>query len=202
MAGRIVVLISGSGSNMEALADACDRGEIDAEVVAVVADRDCIGLKVAESRGIRSDLLAPNGFDSRERWSEALRDLVAGYEPHLVVSAGFMRILAPVFVDAFYGRLINLHPSLLPAFPGAHAVRDALEHRVKITGSTVHFVDTEVDHGPIIMQKPVPVRSGDDEESLHQRIKQLEHRLLPEVCRLWFQGRVRIEGRRVDIVER
>lgn len=202
MAGRIVVLISGSGSNMEALADACDRGDIDAEVAAVIADRDCIGLKVAESRGLPTELLEPRDFDSRDHWSETLRDLVAGYGPDLVVSAGFMRILAPAFVDAFYGRLINLHPSLLPAFAGAHAVRDALEYGVKITGSTVHFVDREVDHGPIIMQKPVPVRSRDDEEALHERIKSLEHRLLPEVCRLWFQRRVHLHGRRVDVDQR
>ncbi len=202
VAGRMVVLVSGSGSNMEALADACGRGEVDAGVVAVVADRDCVGLKAADSRGLQIALLEPAGFDSREQWSEALRDLVAGYEPDLVVSAGFMRILAPPFVDAFYGRLINLHPSLLPAFAGAHAVREALEYGVKVTGSTVHFVDRQVDHGPIIMQKPVPVRAGDDEETLHQRIKALEHRLLPEVCRLWFQGRIHLQGRRVEIQER
>lgn len=202
MAGRIVVLISGSGSNMEALADACHRGDIEAEVVAVVADRECIGLKAAESRALPTELLEPRNFDSREEWSASLLDLVGRYEPDLVVSAGFMRILAPAFVDSFSGRLINLHPSLLPAFAGAHAVRDALDYGVKVTGSTVHFVDREVDHGPIIMQKPVPVRSGDDEESLHRRIKALEHRLLPEVCRLWFQRRVHLDGRRVEIEER
>ena len=202
MAGRIVVLISGSGSNMEALADACEQGEVGAAVVAVVADRECIGLKAAESRGLPTELVEPGDFSSREEWSAGLRDLVAGYEPDLVVSAGFMRILAPAFVDVFYGRLINLHPSLLPAFAGAHAVRDALEYGVKVTGSTIHFVDREVDHGPIIMQKPVPVRQGDDVDALHERIKTLEHRLLPEVCRVWFEGRIRLEGRRVEILDR
>lgn len=199
MAGRIVVLISGAGSNMEALADACEAGEVPGRVVAVVADRDCVGIKAAEARGLVTAVLEPAEFESRDAWSAALGDLVAAHEPDLVVSAGFMRILAPVFVSAFEGRLVNLHPSLLPSWPGAHAVRDALEAGVKITGSTVHFVDDEVDHGPIIAQKPVPVRDTDDEDSLHERIKLLEHRLLPEVCRLLLEGRVSLEGRRTRI---
>ena len=118
-----------------------------------------------------------------------MRDRVAGYRPDLVVSAGFMRILAPVFVDAFAGRLINLHPSLLPAFPGAHAVRDALAAGVKVTGTTVHHVDHLVDHGPILLQEAVDVRADDDEASLHARIKAVEHRLLPEACRILLERR-------------
>jgi phosphoribosylglycinamide formyltransferase 1 len=199
VAGRIVVLISGSGSNLEALADACDDGRVDGEIVAVLADRECTGLKLAEQRELEHLLVRPKEYESREAWSEALRDEVAAREPDLVVSAGFMRILAPVFVAAFRGRLINLHPSLLPAFKGAHAVRDALEFGVKVTGSTVHFVDDEVDDGPIIMQKPTPVRDDDTEESLHERIKSLEHRLLPEVCSLFLDGRVELIDRRVRI---
>jgi phosphoribosylglycinamide formyltransferase 1 len=199
VAGRIVVLISGSGSNMEALADACDDGSVDAEIAAVLADRECTGLKLAEQRELKHLLVRPSEYESREAWNEALRDEVAACEPDLVVSAGFMRILAPVFVAAFRGRLINLHPSLLPAFKGAHAVRDALEFGVKVTGSTVHFVDDEVDDGPIIMQKPTPVRDDDTEESLHERIKSLEHRLLPEVCALFLDERVELIDRRVRI---
>ena len=202
MSGRIVVLISGSGSNMEALVDACEAGEVPGEVVAVVADRECTGLKVAEQRDLPHQLVRPNDYESRDEWCVALRDEVASSEPDLVVSAGFMRILAPVFVDAFAGRLINLHPSLLPSFKGAHAVRDALEFGAKVTGSTIHFVDVEVDHGPIIMQKPTPIRDGDTEESLHDRIKSLEHRLLPEVCRLFLEGRVVLDAGRVRIKER
>jgi phosphoribosylglycinamide formyltransferase 1 len=113
-----------------------------------------------------------------------LRDRVAAREPDLVVAAGFMRILAPSFVDAFSGRLINLHPSLLPAFPGANAVRDALAHGVKVTGTTVHLVDHEVDHGPILLQEAVSVLPDDTEATLHERIKKVEHRLLPAACRL------------------
>jgi phosphoribosylglycinamide formyltransferase 1 len=196
VAGRIVVLISGAGTNMEALAAACDRGEVPAAVVSVVADRACAGLKVAEHRSIEALVVDFKSFASREEWSEALRDRVRAYHPDLVVSAGFMRVTSPVFVDAFTGRYINLHPSLLPCFPGAHGVRDALAAGVKVTGSTVHFVDAEVDHGPILLQEAVRVQEGDDEDVLHGRIKVVEHRMLPEACRLILEGRVHIENGR------
>jgi len=181
--GRIVVLISGAGSNMEALIDACRAGEVPGEVVAVIADRDCAGLAKAEERSVPTKIIAPGPFASREGWSEALRDEVARLEPDLVVSAGFMRILAPVFVDAFAGRLINLHPSLLPAFPGAHAVRDALAAGATVTGTTVHHVDHGVDTGRVISQREVEVLQDDDEGTLHERIKEAERELLPRVCK-------------------
>jgi phosphoribosylglycinamide formyltransferase-1 len=190
MAGRIVVLISGSGSNMDALAAECERGEVPGWITAVVADRDCLGLRLAEKRDIPTIVVEPGDYADREQWNVALRDQVAAQRPDLIVSAGFMRILSPTFVEAFAGRLINLHPSLLPAFPGAHGVRDALAAGVKETGSTVHFIDNEVDHGQIIMQESVPVTDGDDEASLHERIKEVEHRMLPEVCRLILEGKV------------
>lgn len=201
MPGRIVALISGSGTNMEALVDACEAGRVPGEVVAAVADRDCDGLRLAEKRGIDAHLVDFSAFEERDEWSAALRARVQSYEPDLVVSAGFMRILAPAFVDAFAGKLINLHPALLPAFPGAHGVRDALDHGVKVTGSTVHFVDHLVDHGPILLQEAVPVRRGDTTETLHARIKEVEHRLLPEACRLILEGKVSIEGTKVTIHE-
>ena len=183
MPGRIVVLISGTGSNMAALVDACARGEVAGEVVAVVADRECDGVAKAAERDVATTVVTPKAFASRDEWNVALRDEVARHEPDLVVSAGFMRILAPAFVDAFAGRLINIHPSLLPSFPGAHAVRDALAAGMKVTGTTVHYIDHEVDHGEVIAQKPVAIEPGDDEGSLHERIKEVEHRLLPEVCK-------------------
>ena len=189
MAGRIVVLISGTGSNMEALVGAAERGEVPGKVVAVVADRPCDGIGIAENKGIPSVLMEPKDFGSREEWSDALRDRVAGYEPDLVVSAGFMRILAPVFVDEFAGRLINIHPSLLPAFPGAHAVRDALAAGAKVTGTTVHHLDHGVDTGEIIAQGSVDIRSDDDEATLHERIKEIERALLPRVCRQMLEAR-------------
>lgn len=191
MRGRIVVLISGTGTNMEALVDACHRDEVPGDVVAVLADRDCLGLEIARRRGIAADLVEPKKFASRDEWSVALRDRVASFRPDLVVSAGFMRILGPAFVDAFEDRLLNIHPSLLPAFPGAHAVRDALDAGVAETGTTIHFIDHEVDHGPIVLQARVPIQADDDEAVLHERIKEQEHRLLPEACRLFLTGELK-----------
>lgn len=197
MSGRIVVLISGSGSNLAALADACARGEVPGRVVAAVADRDCSGLALARRRGIPAQVVDFSTYPTRAAWCEALRVVVAGYGPDLVVSAGFMRILSPDFVDAFSGKLINLHPSLLPAFPGAHAVRDALQAGVRTTGTTVHFVDHLVDHGPVICQEEVAIEPGDTEETLHERIKAVEHRLLPRTCALLLKGQVRLHDGRV-----
>jgi phosphoribosylglycinamide formyltransferase-1 len=177
---------------MEALADACDNGEVPGEVVAVVADRDCIGLKAADKRGIDTALVDFREFTSRDDWNSALRDRAARYEPDLVVSAGFMRLLGRDFVDAFSGRLINLHPALLPAFPGTNAVRDALAAGVKVSGTTIHFIDHEMDHGQIILQEAVRVEPGDDEDELRDRIKAVEHRLLPQACRMVLEGKVRI----------
>lgn len=194
MAGRIVVMISGTGSAMEALAVACARKELPADVVAVIADRDCFGLKVAAKHGLPAFTIEPAAYPSREEWNEALRECVDEFRPHVVVLAGFMRVLAAVFVDAYTGRLINLHPSLLPAFPGAHAVRDALGAGVKVTGTTVHLVDLEVDHGPILLQEAVRVQPGDTEESLHARIKNVEHRLLPQACRLILEHKIQVHN--------
>jgi phosphoribosylglycinamide formyltransferase-1 len=199
--GRIVVLISGSGSNMDALAEACESGEVPGSVVAVLADRECPGLSLAQARGIPTKVVEMKGFPDRETWSDALRGEALAHDPDLVVSAGFMRILSPVFVDEFEGRLINLHPALLPDFPGAHSVRDALAAGVRETGSTVHFVDREVDHGPTILQERVPIEPGDDEESLHTRIKAVEHRMLPQACRLILEGKVQLRDGVVDIRE-
>jgi phosphoribosylglycinamide formyltransferase-1 len=156
-------------------------------------------VEAARERGIETAVLKPSSFGSRDEWSAALMELVGASGPDLVVSAGFMRILAPVFVDAFAGRLINLHPSLLPAFPGAHGVRDALDYGVKVTGSTIHFVDHDVDHGPILLQEAVRVEMGDTEQTLHERIKAVEHRLLPEACRLVLEQRVRIDNGRTVV---
>jgi phosphoribosylglycinamide formyltransferase 1 len=199
MAGKIVVLVSGSGTNMEALVDACARGDVPGDVAAVLADRDCLGLRAAEKRGIPAETIDFASFDSREAWSQALRAAVARYEPELVVSAGLMRIMSPVFVDAFSDRLINLHPSLLPAFPGPHAVRDALQHGVRVTGTTVHFIDYDVDHGAILLQEAVRIDAGDTEETLHEKIKAVEHRLLPHACRLILEGKVHLSDGHVKV---
>jgi phosphoribosylglycinamide formyltransferase 1 len=185
---------------MVSMARGSKTGQIPGDVVAVAADRPCAGLEKAAGMGIETVLLSPNDFPSRDDWSVAFRDRIAAYEPNLVVSAGFMRILAPEFVDAFSGKLINLHPSLLPAFPGAHAVRDALAAGVKVTGSTIHFVDHLVDHGPIILQEPVRIDPDDNEATLHERIKAVEHTMLPRACTLLLEKRIALSDGRVVTV--
>ena len=195
-AKRVVVLVSGHGSNLQALLDA------GMPVVLVAADRpDAHGLERARRAGVDTAVVRPADHPDRPAFDLALRELVAGARPDVVCLAGFMRILGPAFVRAFPERIVNTHPSLLPAFPGAHAVRDALAYGVKVTGCTVHLVDEEVDHGPVLFQAAVPVEDGDDEDRLHERIKREEHRLLPLAVRLVGEGRVRVEGRRARVVE-
>ena len=170
-------------------------------VVLVAADRPgAHGLERARRAGVDTAVVRPADHPDRPSFDLALRDLVAAARPDVVCLAGFMRILGPGFVRAFPGRILNTHPSLLPAFRGAHAVRDALAYGVKVTGCTVHLVDEEVDHGPVLFQSAVPVEPGDDEDRLHERIKREEHRLLPLAVRLLAEGRVRVEGRRAQVV--
>lgn len=176
---RIVVLASGSGTNLQALID----HEADSwTVAAVISDRpNARALDRAAAASIPRRIVAWRDHDDRASFTSALCAAVAEFEPDLIVLAGFMRILGAEAITRYPSRIINLHPSLLPAFVGAHAVRDALDHGVKVTGVTVHFVDEQLDHGPIIRQEPVAVLPGDDADSLHARIQQVEHRLLPEV---------------------
>jgi len=187
---RVVVLISGTGTNLAALLAAHRDPAYGARVVGVVSDRAGVrGLEVAREAGVPTAVVAPADFPDRVRWDAGLAQAVAVFDPALVVSAGFMRILGPGFLDRFGGRVINTHPALLPAFPGAHAVRDALAHGVKVTGCTVHVVDAGVDTGPIIAQRAVRVSDDDDEARLHERIKDVERDLLVEVV-----GRVARDG--------
>lgn len=179
MPARIVILASGSGTLLQSLIDAVDSGALAVEIAAVGSDvPDAQALARAELAGIHSFVLAPGDFADRTSWNEALRERLTELAPDWVVCAGFMRILGPQVVDAFAGRIINTHPALLPSFPGAHGVRDALAYGVRVTGCTVHLVDHGVDTGPILAQEAVPVRGGDDEASLHERIKTVERRLL------------------------
>jgi phosphoribosylglycinamide formyltransferase-1 len=177
---RVVVLVSGTGSLCAALLAATDDPAYPAEVVAVGSDRPAEGLAHATARGLPTFVLAVGDHPDRGAWDRALADAIAGHEPDLVVSAGFMKIVGPAVLEAFGDRLINTHPALLPAFPGAHAVRDALAAGVPVTGATVHLVDAGVDTGPVLAQREVPVRPGDDEERLHERIKTVERDLLVE----------------------
>lgn len=179
----VVVLISGSGSNLRALLEACERGELDARVVAVGADNDAAGLQHAHEFGVPTFVLEPAAFDGRAAWGDAFQAEIEKFSPDLVVSAGLMRILPPTFVRAFSPHLINTHPALLPSFPGAHAVRDALAAGVTETGVTVHIIDEGVDTGPTIHQRAVVVEPSDTEAVLHERIKRVERALLIDVIR-------------------
>ncbi|WP_418277752.1 phosphoribosylglycinamide formyltransferase [Isoptericola jiangsuensis] len=191
---RLVVLASGGGSNLAALLAAHDDGAYGARVVGVVSDKPAAGaLDLARDAGVASVVVAPGDFDDRAAWNVGLADAVDVFRPDWVVLAGFMRILAPSFLTRFPGRVVNTHPALLPSFPGAHGVRDALTYGVRVTGCTVHVVDDGVDTGPIIAQATVPVLDDDDESSLHERIKVAERALLVETV-----GRVAREGLRVD----
>lgn len=199
---RIVVLVSGSGTNLQALLDAiaADPDGYGARIVAVGADRDDIaGLERAARAGLPTFVCRVKDHESRSAWDAALAAAVAGHQPDLVVSAGFMKIVGKEFLARFGGRFINTHPALLPSFPGAHGVRDALAYGAKVTGCTVHFVDDGVDTGPIIAQGVVEVRDEDDESALHERIKDVERRLLVEVVGRLARDGHRIEGRRVIV---
>jgi len=174
----LLVLISGGGSNLRALLEAASDAEYPARVIAVGADNDAEGLAHAEEFGIPSFTVVPTAFGSRAEWGAELLAQIERWSPDLVVCAGFMRILPPNVVAALSPRLINTHPALLPAFPGAHAVRDALAAGVATTGVTVHLIDDGVDTGPVIVQREVAVRPGDTEHELHERIKSVERDLL------------------------
>lgn len=203
MTTSIAVLASGSGTNAQALLDASSAGELSGgRVVAVLSDRAGAGaLQRARRAGVEALFVDPTDHPTREAHDEALVKELEARTVGLVCLAGYMRILSPAFIRAFEQRVLNVHPALLPAFPGAHAVRDALAWGAKVTGATVHFADEEVDHGPILLQECVPILSGDGEESLHERIKAVEHRLYPEAVRLVVSGRVRVEGRAVVLEE-
>lgn len=188
---RIVVLVSGTGSNLQAVIDAVRAGELDVEIAAVGADREgTYGIERSDEAGIETFVVNFNSFPTRDEWDAALADKVASYRPDVVVSSGFMRIVSPDFIARFGGRYLNTHPALLPAFPGAHGVRDALDYGVKVTGCTVHWADAGVDTGPIIAQEALAVADGEDEDSLHERIKVIERRLLIDVLRRLAAGEV------------
>ena len=178
---RLVVLVSGSGTNLQALIDAATDADYGVDIVAVGADRDGIeGLARAERHGIDTFVLRTADVADRAAWDVALAETVASHDPDLVVLAGFMKLTGPAFLARFGGRTLNTHPALSPAFPGMHGPRDALAYGVKVTGATLFVVDEGVDTGPIVAQVAVPVLDDDDEASLHERIKEVERRVYPE----------------------
>lgn len=198
LAARLVVLVSGTGSNLQALLTACAAPSYGAQVVGVGADRDDIpALDRAAYAGVPSFVVRLADFADRAGWDRALAEQVGHYRPDLVVLAGFMKILGAEFLGRFGQRIVNTHPALLPAFPGAHPVRDTLAYGAKLTGATVHLVDAGVDTGPIVAQAPVPVLPGDSEESLHERIKAVERELLVDTVGRMARGGYQVSGREV-----
>ncbi len=195
---RIVILISARGSNMEAIVQACAAEGWPAQVVAVIANRpDASGLAWAAGRGLATAVVDHKAHASREAFDAELQRVIDGFAPDLVVLAGFMRILTDGFVRHFEGRLLNIHPSLLPAFAGLHTHRRALDAGCKLAGATVHFVTPALDHGPIVMQAVVPVRADDTEATLASRVLAAEHRIYPQSVRWFVSGQLAVEGARV-----
>ncbi|HEX2329149.1 MAG TPA: phosphoribosylglycinamide formyltransferase [Candidatus Angelobacter sp.] len=194
---KLGILLSGRGSNFEAIAESIKAGRLPAEIAIVVSNRaDAAGLDSAKRRGLNAQLIASKGRVREEHDREVVAALQTA-EVDLVCLAGYMRLLSPEFVRAFRNRILNIHPSLLPAFPGLDAQKQALDYGAKVTGCTVHFVDEHLDHGPIVLQKAVPVLEGDDEHTLSARILEQEHIAYTEGIRLVLSGEVEIQGRRV-----
>lgn len=197
---RLGILASGGGTNLQAIIDQCLAGLISAEVAVVLSNKPQAGaLDRARQAGIPVKIVEHRTHPDREAFDQAMVDILKNSGVELVVLAGFMRILTPVFLEAFPQRIMNIHPALLPAFPGIHAQRQALDYGVKVAGCTVHFVDPGVDSGPIIIQAAVPVQDDDDETTLSKRILEQEHQIYPRAIQLFAEGRLRIEGRRVRI---
>ena len=198
---KIAVLVSGSGTNLQTLIEQLHQDETSGiEIAAVISDRrKAYALTRAKRAGIPTHIVKTQDFENRVDFDAEISNLIEHYAAELIVLAGFMKLFQPAFVRKYQNRIINVHPALLPAFPGAHPVADTLAYGVKIAGVTVHFVDEGVDSGPIIAQAAVPVLDTDDEESLHNRIQVEEHKLYPKVIKWYAQGRLKVEGRKVIV---
>ncbi|WP_136419914.1 phosphoribosylglycinamide formyltransferase [Herbaspirillum sp. ST 5-3] len=199
---KIVILISGRGSNMQAIVRAAQAEKWPCKIAAVISNRaDAEGLRFAAEHGIPTDVVVSKDFPSREAFDAALRVAIDRFSPDLVVLAGFMRILTPPFVEHYAGRMLNIHPSLLPSFPGLATHSQALAAGVKVHGATVHFVTAELDHGPIVAQAAVPVLSNDDEHALAERVLAQEHVIYPRAVRWFVEDRLSIDNGLVRIAE-
>ncbi|MCR5440354.1 MAG: phosphoribosylglycinamide formyltransferase [Selenomonas sp.] len=202
MKQKLGVLCSGRGTDLQSIIDAIGRGEVNAEIAVVLADKpEAFALERAKKAGIKAVCVNRKQYDGREPFEKALIAELEEAGVTLVVLAGFMRILTPVFVHHFAGRIMNIHPALLPSFPGAHAHRDVLAYGVKVSGCTVHFVDEGTDSGPIILQAAVPVIDGDTEETLGARVLEQEHIIYPQAIQLYCEGRLQVDGRQVRILD-
>jgi phosphoribosylglycinamide formyltransferase-1 len=197
---KLVILISGRGSNMEAIVRACSDEAWAAQVAAVIANRpDAAGLAFAASRGIATAVVDHRQFPDRERFDAALAKEIDSFAPDLVVLAGFMRVLTAGFVDHYAGRMLNVHPSLLPSFPGLKTHQQALDAGVRLHGASVHFVTSQLDHGPIVVQSAVPVHTGDTPAMLAERVLATEHIIYPRAVRWFVEGRLALDGLRVTL---
>ncbi len=200
---RIAVLASGSGTNLQAIINAAESGAVDGSVRVVISDNEeAYAQERARKHGVEALFVSPREHKNREAYDTAVVSLLQEREIDLVLLAGFMRLLSPLFVRAYRWKIMNIHPSLLPSFPGLEGVKQALEYGVKVSGCTVHFVDEGLDTGPIILQEAVPVYDDDEEKTLHARIHEVEHRLYPRAVQLFREGKLSIEGRRCFIDER
>ena len=199
---RLAVLVSGYGSNLQAIINGVKSGEIDGQVVVVISDQeDAFALQRARNEGIEALFLAPGLFSGRDAYDREIVAQLQKRQVELVILAGFMRLLSAYFVKVFSGRIMNIHPSLLPAFPGLDGVKQALAYGVKVSGCTVHFVDEGLDTGAVILQEAVNVYDNDTEDSLQQRIHKVEHRLYPRAVQLFVKGKLHLEGRRCLVDE-
>ena len=197
---NLAVLVSGSGSNLQSIIDSCASGKINAAVRVVISDKkDAFGLRRALKNGLRAEFVDPKAFTSREEHEKVCAAIIDSENCGLVCLAGYMRLLTGWFVGKYHRRLMNIHPSLLPAFPGAHAHRDVIAYGAKVSGCTVHFVDVKMDSGPIIMQAAVKVFESDTEESLAKRVLAQEHLAYPEAIKLFAQSRLEVTGRKVSV---
>lgn len=197
---NIVILISGRGSNLKAIIDAVHSGKLKARISLVISNKkDAKGLEVAQNAGIKTKFVDPSFFETRRGYDIYIAELIKKESPDLVVLAGYMRILSDEFIDAFEGKILNIHPSILPAFQGKNAQKQAFEYGSLITGCSVHFVDKQLDNGPVIIQAAVPVMPEDNLETLQQKILLLEHRIYPQAIKWVLEGRVKVDGRRVVV---
>lgn len=197
---NLVVLVSGRGSNLKAIIDAIERGKINARISLVISNKkDALGLRIAQDHGIKTKFIDPPFFETRRGYDLYIAELVKKCQPDLVVLAGYMRILSDEFIDTFEGKIINVHPSLIPAFQGKNAQRQAFEYGTLLTGCSIHFVTKELDNGPIIVQAVVPVSPEDTVESLEKKILSFEHRVYPQAIKWIVEDRVLVEGRKVIV---
>jgi len=198
--GRIAVFLSGRGSNFKAIHDAILAGKINGEIALVFSNkREALGLKIAQEQNLETLYLNPKEFDSREAYDQAILDEVKKRDVDLICLAGYMKILTPLFCNELKNRIMNIHPALLPSFPGLHVQQKAIDWGVRYSGVTVHLVTADVDMGPIILQAVVPVLQNDTEDTLSERILKEEHKIYPEAVKLFFEGRLEVMGRRVFI---